>query len=554
MKITQKLVSGFISISLLTGIVGAVAIAQTQKIAENLAIAEAENVAQAIGTAISDNLQYSEKSSLIKTSERLQNQIKLLHEEQQRDIEIVNLDKKIVADVFPEDIGSTFEHDRGNQVRQTMQDGKPRTFLEQSVDYPQGIQLIVIPIKFNRDKIVGAIILEYSSLYNETITKTRPTMTIIAITSVACIILALLLGLRISSSIANPLKSLTNMALQVTQTANFNEEFPVKNNDEIGTLGKAFNNLIQRVQTLLNEKEQRSEELQQALNQLHNTQLQLVQTEKMSSLGQLVAGVAHEINNPVNFIHGNINHIDRYTQDLLKLVQAYQNHYPHPPQTLQNILNDVELNFMNEDLIKLMKSMKIGTDRIRQIVLSLRNFSRLDEAEFKAVDIHEGIENTLLILKHRLDARPRFSPIEVVKNYGVLPLIECYPGQLNQTFMNLLVNAIDSLEELALQQQENGRQPASGKIWISTQVTANNRVQIAISDNGVGISEPVRSQIFNPFFTTKSIGKGTGLGLSISYQIVTEKHQGKISCFSTPGEETKFIIEIPICQSALVLN
>jgi signal transduction histidine kinase len=274
----------------------------------------------------------------------------------------------------------------------------------------------------------------------------------------------------------------------------------------------------------------------------------MLQSEKMSALGQMVAGIAHEINNPIGFIHGNITHINRYVQDLLKVIQSYQAHYPDPPQTLQTTLDEVELDFLNEDLGKLLQSLKVGTDRIQQIVLSLRNFSRLDESEFKVADLHEGIDNTLLILQHRLKATPKSPAIEVVKNYGQLPLVECYPGQLNQVFMNLLANAIDALEDLIQNPMEDNRQTRSAKIWISTQVTAENQVRIAIADNGSGIPEDVRSRIFDPFFTTKPIGKGTGLGLSISYQIVTEKHHGHMWCDSTSGEGTKFVIEIPICQ------
>ena len=429
-----------------------------------------------------------------------------------------------------------------------MQDRKPRIFSEKSVDYPQGIKLIVVPLKASSDTIEGAVILEWSSLYDEAIAQARPILIVIGLTSLGGLVLALLVGLRMANSIAKPLQAVTTMAQQVTQTSNFDLQASVTTTDETGILATALNDLIQRVKILLNEKEQRSEELQQTLNQLQTTQLRLVQTEKMSSLGQLVAGVAHEINNPVNFIHGNIIHIDSYTQDLLKVVQAYQAHSPNPPQTLQDTLDDVELDFLYEDLAKLLQSMKVGTDRIRQIVLSLRNFSRLDESEFKAVDLHEGIDNTLLILQHRLKAKPEFPAIEVVKNYGQLPLIECYPAQLNQVFMNLIANAIDVLEE-SVRQRTNDEQPAqTGTIWISTQMTAEDRVQIAIADNGSGMPETVRSRIFNPFFTTKPIGKGTGLGLSISYQIVTEKHNGMMWCDSTIGEGTKCVIEIPICQ------
>ena len=267
-----------------------------------------------------------------------------------------------------------------------MQDGKTRTFLEKSADYPQGIRLIIVPLKTDINTTDGAVILEWSSLYDQAIAQARPTIIVIGITSVSCVALALLIGLQILSSIAKPLQAVTTVAREVTQTANFDLQAPVTTTDETGTLATALNALITQVKALLNEKEQRSEEIQQALNQLQTTQLQLVQTEKMSSLGQLVAGVAHEINNPVNFIHGNITHIDRYIQDLLTVVQAYQAHYPNPPQTLQATLDDVELDFLNQDLVKLLQSMRVGTDRIRQIVLSLRNFSRLDKSEFKAVD------------------------------------------------------------------------------------------------------------------------------------------------------------------------
>jgi two-component system, NtrC family, sensor kinase len=313
-------------------------------------------------------------------------------------------------------------------------------------------------------------------------------------------------------------------------------------------LAQTNENLEFRVQQRTEELDEKNTILKQALKETKQAQFQMIQSEKMSALGQMVAGIAHEINNPVNFIHGNIAHIDAYIQDLLKAVQAYQSHYPQPPSTLQATLEPLELGFLNEDLAKLLQSMKVGTDRIQKIVLSLRNFSRLDESDLKTVDIHEGIENALLILQHRLNPESAASGFEVVKEYGQFPLVECYPGQLNQVFMNLLINAIDALEEATAKQSRDEQNQYSGTIWITTQRTDEEQIQITIADNGIGMDKTVRSRIFDPFFTNKPVGKGTGLGLSVSYQIVTEQHQGKIWCDSTLDEGTKFMVEIPICQ------
>lgn len=282
--------------------------------------------------------------------------------------------------------------------------------------------------------------------------------------------------------------------------------------------------------------QQQAESLEITLRELKRTQAQLIQSEKMSSIGHLVAGVAHEINNPVNFIHGNLRPASEYFQDLLNLVKLYQDHFPDPPAPIRSQIEAINLDFLQKDLLKLLNSMQIGTDRIREIVLSLRNFSRHDESEFKGVDIHQGIDSTLMILKHRLKATREYPEIKVIKDYGQLPPIECYSGQLNQVFMNLLNNAIDSVSTQCIGEQ--------GEIRIKTQTLNQNRISIKISDNGLGIHQELQSKLFDPFFTTKPVGQGTGLGLFICHQIVVNKHGGNLYCQSKLGEGAEFVIEI----------
>ena len=291
--------------------------------------------------------------------------------------------------------------------------------------------------------------------------------------------------------------------------------------------------------------QQQAEYLEKTINKLQRTQAQLIQTEKMSSLGSMVAGVAHEINNPVNFIHANLTPACEYSKKLLQLVELYQQYYPNPPEEIQVEIEDIDLDFIKEDLMKLLQSMRVGTHRIREIVLSLRNFSRLDEAQFKLVNIHEGIDSTLMILHNRLKAKPEHPEISVIKEYGKLSAIECYPGQLNQVFMNIFANSIDSLEESFVNNKEQKINP---QIRISTEVVNGNWIVIRIADNGLGIPPEILSKLFDPFFTTKDVGKGTGLGLSISYKIVVEKHGGKLSCHSTLGHGAEFVIKIPVTQ------
>lgn len=295
--------------------------------------------------------------------------------------------------------------------------------------------------------------------------------------------------------------------------------------------------------------EERTSELTATLRQLQQAQVQLIQNEKMSSLGQLVAGIAHELNNPVNFIHGNLKPAVEYVESILRLVELYQQCCSQPSHEVQEFAEKIDLSFLRTDLPKVLTSMQVGADRICQIVLSLRHFSRLNEAEVKLVDLHEGIESTLLILQHRLRARIGYPPIAVIKDYGDLPLVECYPGPINQVFMNLLSNAISALEERDQNLTLEQIQFCPSAIHICTSKIQSDSVLITISDNGLGIPEELLSKIFDPFFTTKPVGKGIGLGLSISHQIVVEKHGGKIWCNSTPGTGTEFQIQIPVKQS-----
>ena len=324
----------------------------------------------------------------------------------------------------------------------------------------------------------------------------------------------------------------------------------------------------------------KAEQLAKTVTELHNTQAQLIQTEKMSSLGQLVAGVAHEINNPVNFIYGNLSHASEYTKDLLCLVELYRQHYPNPNPNpeISECSEAIEIEFLVEDLPKILGSMKVGVERIRQLVVSLRNFSRLDQAEKKGVDIHEGIDSTLLILQHRIKAQSDRPTVEIIKEYGNLPLVDCYASSLNQVFMNLISNAVDALEmgqkkgfmnvnalgvsaaPTYLSSQKQALDPVdinarteslipdfpSHCIRIRTELIDEKTVRICVADNGHGIPKELISHIFDPFFTTKPVGRGTGLGLSISYQIVVEKHQGVLKCVSVPGLGTEFSIEIPL--------
>jgi len=368
---------------------------------------------------------------------------------------------------------------------------------------------------------------------------------IIVASLLASTAIAIIIALLTSRAIARPLTAVTQVARRVTDENNFDLQVPVGGHDEVGVLAESFNKLIQQVKQLLDQVRQKNTDLSAALTQLKQQQLQLVQSEKMSSLGQLVAGVAHEINNPVNFIHGNLTPIEQHVEDVLALVAELREQHPEAIATIEEINEDLDLEFIQQDLGKILSSMKVGTDRIRQIVLSLRNFSRLDEADCKAVDIHEGINSSLMILQHRFKAKPHRPAITVNCNYGDLPSVPCYPGQLNQVIINILTNAIDAIEE-RYEQAAAAQTPIPMEITIATQSLAQDWVEIAIADTGIGMSETVKQKLFDAFFTTKPEGIGTGIGMSISHKIITETHQGRLSYTSTAGAGTTFYIRIPL--------
>jgi len=292
------------------------------------------------------------------------------------------------------------------------------------------------------------------------------------------------------------------------------------------------------------ESENQTTELNQTLRELKEAQVQLLHSEKMSSLGELMASIVHEINNPVSFIYGNLSHVEIYTQDLLHLLRLYEEEYPNPSKEIQDQIEEMDLDFLLEDLPKVMSSMQMGSDRIREIVKSMQSFSRSDSSNMTLCDLHDSMDSTVLILRNRLNPQKNRRDIEVVKNYGELPLVECYSGQLNQVFMNLISNAIDALEEAAEE-----RPDTLLKIYIRTEVVEKDRVRVQITDTGSGITAQVKERMFEQFFTTKKIGKGTGLGLPIVYQILVENHRGILQCESEPGKGTEFIIELPVQQT-----
>ncbi|MBD2243169.1 ATP-binding protein [Nostoc sp. FACHB-888] len=398
-----------------------------------------------------------------------------------------------------------------------------------------------LAIKFDgiSDELVTVINSSYKDLTAATAAfKTAAQMRVYIITASVLLsaLIATVLALFTSRTITRPVEVLTNMAQRVTKESNFDLQAPVMTTDEIGILAIAFNQVLYRVKCLLEEQQAA------AFHQQQMQEAQLLQSEKMSSLGRMVAGIAHEINNPVNFIYGNLDPAIQYVDDLLALLQTYRQEVPNPPLAVQAYATEIDAEFLEEDLPKLLQSMKFGADRVRQIVLSLKNFSRLDEAEAHPVNLHECIESTLLILNNRIK-----KGITIERLYGDIPSIEGFSSSLYQVFMNIISNALDAFEE-----QHNAQDKP--RIAIATELKDKNWVVVRIGDNGSGIPLDVQEKIFETFFTTKARGVGTGMGLSISHQIVVEKHGGQLMCKSEVGSGTEFIISLPIQKHHLSEN
>lgn len=357
----------------------------------------------------------------------------------------------------------------------------------------------------------------------------------VGIFSLLGVAIASTMGYLIAGAISRPIQKVTDASAQLAE-GDLTIRVPVISRDELSQLAQGFNFMAEQIQERDRQLNLKMQELQDTLEKLSVTQLRLVQTEKMASLGQIVAGIAHELNNPVTFIYGNVEHAFNYIEDLLNLIYVYQQEYPEPTEALAETIEEIDLYFLISDLKKILQSMKSGAERIKSIILDLRNFSRLDEADLKSVDLLEGLENTVKIIQYRFKPQANRPEIQLVKDYQELPLVECYAAHINQVFMNILGNAIDALDMVA-------------KPMIKIQATFSENLQqvhLVISDNGCGIPEEIIPKIFDPFFTTKPVGKGTGMGLAVSYQIVVDQHGGLLECISKPGEGSKFLITLPI--------
>ncbi|NEQ95818.1 MAG: HAMP domain-containing protein [Cyanothece sp. SIO2G6] len=376
---------------------------------------------------------------------------------------------------------------------------------------------------------------------------------LIVVSALGSVAIAGVIAFRTTQSIVRPIKQVRITADNIIRNQNFDLTIALENDDDLAELAQSFNQLIQWVKEY-------TQELKQTLNDLKQAQAQLIQTEKMSSLGQLVAGVSHEINNPIGFISGNLSYLNDYFNKFIYIQQLYQKNFPNPPAEIVDAIAAIELEFLQEDCSRMIRSMESGAERIHSIILSLRNFARLDESGMKPADIHEGLNSALMLLEPSLKAHPDRSAITINTHYENLPKVDCYPGHLNQVFMSLLTNAIDAITEvqsnlrptqssqnLAIATRADDNKPQyQGHINITTKMPDSKWVEVEIADNGCGISLDKQSRIFDPFFTTKPVGRGSGLGLSISYQIVTDLHNGQLNFDSTPGHGSRFVVRLPL--------